>query len=84
MPRLVREFTVKQQLFTVQETAVRTCRSTSSIWRDLASGRLKAVRINGSTRVDGDSIDAMVAGEAAPKKAKKNPNPNVKSTVAAE
>ena len=69
---------VKQQLFSVHETAIRTGRSVSSIWRDLDAGRLKRVRIGGSTRVSGDSIDAMVAGEA-PSKPSRNPNPKVKS-----
>jgi hypothetical protein len=72
--------TVTKQLFTVQETAVRTCRSESSVWRDLAEGRLKCVRIGGSTRVTGDSIDAMVAGEAPIPTPRRNPNPNVKPT----
>jgi hypothetical protein len=74
---------VKQKLFTPQETAIILSRSLSSVWRDLAQGRLKRVRINGSTRVDGESIDAMIAGEA-PSKPSRNPNPKVKSTVAAE
>jgi hypothetical protein len=83
MPRLVRIPTVQRELFTVQQTAVRTCRSVSSTWRDIKAGRYKVVYINGSTRITGESIDAVVAGEAAPKTAKKNPNPNVKSTVSA-
>jgi hypothetical protein len=81
MPRLIRKSTVQQQLFTVQETAVRTCRSVSSTWRDIKAGRYKVVHINGSTRITGESIDAVVAGEA-PSKPSRNPNPKVKPTVA--
>jgi hypothetical protein len=50
---------VKQRLFTVPETSKILARSEPSIWRDLRAKRLDAVRINGSTRVTGESIDRV-------------------------
>ena len=50
---------VKPRLFTIPQTAIITARSVPSVWRDLKAGRLDAVKINGSTRVTGKSIDRM-------------------------
>jgi hypothetical protein len=50
---------VKQRLFTVPETSKILARSEPSIWRDIRAKRLEAVRINGSTRVTGESIDRV-------------------------
>ena len=74
---------VQQKLFSPQEAAIILGRSLSSVWRDLAQGRLKRVRIGGSTRVTAESIDAVVAGEAPSKPSRRNPNPKVKSPVTA-
>jgi hypothetical protein len=55
---------VRQELFSVEQTAKRVGRSASSTWRDIKAGRYKVVYINGSTRITGESIDAVIAGEA--------------------
>jgi predicted DNA-binding transcriptional regulator AlpA len=57
---------VQQKLFSPQETAVITGRSLSSVWRDIAKGRLRKVKIGGSTRVTGESIDALIAEGSQP------------------
>jgi hypothetical protein len=52
------EMAVKQRLFTIEETAKIVKRSVPSIWRDIAAGRIwEVVRMNGSTRITGESID---------------------------
>jgi hypothetical protein len=50
---------IKQRLFTVQETSKIISRSVPSIWRDIRANRLDVVKINGSTRVTGISIDRV-------------------------
>jgi hypothetical protein len=73
---------VQQELFSVEQTAKRVGRSASSTWRDIKAGRYKVVYINGSTRITGESIDAVIAGEAPrPTPSRRNPNPNVKTRV---
>jgi hypothetical protein len=57
---------VQQQLFSPQETAVITGRSLSSVWRDVAKGRLRKIKIGGSTRITGESIDALIAEGSQP------------------
>jgi hypothetical protein len=73
---------VRQELFSVEQTAKRVGRSASSTWRDIKAGRYKVVHINGSTRITGESIDAVIAGEAPrPTPSRRNPNPKVKTRV---
>jgi Helix-turn-helix domain len=55
---------VKQRLFTYSETSKILNRSEVSIWRDVKDGRLVAVKIGGSTRITGESIERAIAGEA--------------------
>jgi hypothetical protein len=51
---------IKQRLFTVQETAKIVKRSVPSIWRDIKAKRhFDVVRMNGSTRITGESIDRV-------------------------
>lgn len=57
---------IRQQLFSIAQTAKRTGRSVSSTWRDVREGRLKVVYIGGSTKVTAESIDALISG-ATPK-----------------
>ena len=69
---------VQQKLFSPQEAAIILCRSLSSIWRDIGEGRLTKVKIGGSTRVTGASIDKMVAGEGSDQAPSRSPNPKLK------
>ena len=57
---------IRQELFSVNQTAKRTGRSISSIWRDIREHRLRVVYLGGSTKVTAESIDALIAG-ATPK-----------------
>jgi hypothetical protein len=59
MPDTTVAITVRQQLFTVVETSIITRRSKASVWRDIKAKRLDVVRINGSTRVTGESIERI-------------------------
>jgi predicted DNA-binding transcriptional regulator AlpA len=52
---------VKQRVFSVPQTAIILGRSESSVWRDLRDGRLDSVKIGGSRRVTGESIDRLIS-----------------------
>jgi hypothetical protein len=54
---------VKQRLFSYSETSKILNRSEVSLWRDVKEGRLVAVKIGGSARITGESIDRLCAGE---------------------
>jgi hypothetical protein len=55
---------VKQRLFTYSETSKILRRSEVSLWRDVKEARLVAVKIGGSARITGESIERAIAGEA--------------------
>ena len=54
---------VKQQLFSVDETSTILGCSVSSTWRAMREKRLEVIYLGGSTKIKGDSIDRLLAGE---------------------
>jgi hypothetical protein len=53
---------VQQRLFSYAEASKILNRSVVSLWRDVKAKRLVAVKIGGSTRITGESIDRLCSG----------------------
>jgi excisionase family DNA binding protein len=50
--------------FSIREAVQASSLSKSTIYNHIAAGRLRAVRVGGRTIVQGESLRALIAGEA--------------------
>lgn len=51
--------------YSIKEACAATSLGKTSIYKNIAAGRLRAVRVLGRTLIPADSLEALIAGEAS-------------------